>query len=542
MQELDGALRPIWTSSTDLFQALCSLQELTRIARALSSYSKVTLDSNETLHEIARICSRDLAAKILDKILALFNSRPRFQVDVRPTSLYTEYFLAFFNRGPADFGHYLYFYGLLDCASQLSSFLSNAELPPSFRSKLDKIITETTEPSYRWKAIEILLRDPEIRTLQARRIVEAATQNPNLTAELKSRLQAEVRVICEVLNEEDGITSPHSSILPNPEPPHTSLEEELSATDWMERPPRVFNISPNFKRLTLFPRQGLFFRKRFLSAGLSPDCVHMYSMSKREISVYRLDSLRRGHPVTPVFRTCVSESTLKKAVLSERFLVILKDGLEDSMDIYRYAQSEQPVGTVRFETTSNQHRWDSNCLAIHESSDRVWIAVGGRINQGGRISSSIKMYQIHITNQMLFFSRHDARFGQSEPNWLASDFPKMIAFGPQGGRLVCLTNKNTILVWLLSNNARPIEAPFRIAKKYALVSSLTSSLPLVTKPKSGYECRRNDLRDATPNTRDEHLRPVHNVPIPRAGHTEWRIFLHIARGVISSTCPSRARP
>lgn len=481
LRTLDGALRPIWTSPTDLFQALCGLQELTRITRALDCYGKVVIDSDQILHEIARKCSHDLAAKLLDKILALLNSRPKFLVEVRPTSVYTEYFLAFFNRGPADFGHYLYFYGLLDCASGLSSFLGNEELPLSFRAKLDKIIAETTEPSYRWKAIEVLLRDPGNRTLQARRIVDDATKNPKSTTGLRLQLKAEVRVICELLNEEDGVSSRRSSGVPGSEPPATPLEEELSPIDWLERPLRGFNFSPDVQRWTLFPRRGLFSRKHFLSAGLSPDCAHVYFLSEREVSVYRLDTLKGGRLEIPVFRVGVLGSTIKKAALSERFLVILKDGLIDAMDIYRYgdeAQSEQPVGAPRFETTSNQHRWDASCLAIHESSDRVWIAVGGRINQGGRISSSIKMYQIDVNGQNMFFSRHDAQFTRFEPNWLASDFLKMIAFGPQGGRLVCLTNKNTILVWLLSNNARPIEAPFRIAKEYALVSPLASRLPL----------------------------------------------------------------
>ncbi|MCJ1363298.1 hypothetical protein MMC16_002405 [Acarospora aff. strigata] len=156
LQKLEGALRPIWTSPADLFQALCSLQELTKVTTALAFYSKVIIVSNQNLHEVAAKCCRDLAAKILDKIHSLFKSHPRFPSDVRPTSLYMEYFLAFFNRGPADFGHYLYFYGLLDCASQLSSFLSYNELPLNFRLKLDKIILESTEPSYRWKAVSVL--------------------------------------------------------------------------------------------------------------------------------------------------------------------------------------------------------------------------------------------------------------------------------------------------------------------------------------------------------------------------------------------------
>ena len=107
------------------------------------------------------------------------------------------------------------------------------------------------------------------------------------------------------------------------------------------------------------------------------------------------------------------------------------------------------------------------------------------------------MYRIDSNGQM---TRHDADFNRSEPDWLASDFLKMISFGPHGRRLVCVTKRNRILVWLLSNNARPIEAPFAIVKDYSPVRTPELTYHWLLRISQGNECRRNDLRNIIPDT------------------------------------------
>ncbi|MCJ1380355.1 hypothetical protein MMC17_003458 [Xylographa soralifera] len=62
LRSLEEALRPLWTSQNDLLQALCSLQELTRVAAALTFYDKVS-DERNSLNS-----SHELAIRILRNI------------------------------------------------------------------------------------------------------------------------------------------------------------------------------------------------------------------------------------------------------------------------------------------------------------------------------------------------------------------------------------------------------------------------------------------------------------------------------------------
>ena len=162
-------------------------------------------------------------------------------------------------------------------------------------------------------------------------------QNRNTTSETRSRLQAEVRAICEILNGEDGFVSPPPSVAVLPGSIDIRFDEEMSPMDWMESPPRLFNISTDAQRSSLLPpHRWRVSRKSYMFTGLSPDCVHAYLLNKREISIHRLEPRATGPQKSPIFQRCTTESTFKKAAVSESFLAILKEGSVDSIDVYRY--------------------------------------------------------------------------------------------------------------------------------------------------------------------------------------------------------------
>ncbi|MCJ1380356.1 hypothetical protein MMC17_003459 [Xylographa soralifera] len=337
---------------------------------------------------------------------------------------------------------------------------------------MTSVAVRSCEPSFRWKALEILMRDCDPNNLRCSTIPDQIIRDdPRITPEIRNRLHVEAEVIYGALGEEFGfVPSPRSSIV---NIPSVQAPDLMSPGRWLESPQISPAISSDAQLLSIRIERGSgLHRIHFQSSGLSPDCEHVYYLSPDRVFVYRLGDLSASptgvvvlsrSPVGPV------GSSYRKASLSKRFLAVLKEGPVDSLEVMKYAgglQDETMVKSEIFEARSNEHRWHPNCVAIHESSGRVWVAVGGLTNLGDAMCGSIRMYRIDVTNTGMELSRHDAIFNRPRPDPLARDFLKMIAFDHRGERLVALTNNNTILVWLLSNNARPIGAPFSIAKNY----------------------------------------------------------------------------
>ena len=52
-----------------------------------------------------------------------------------------------------------YFYGILDCARQLSKVIEQDGLPLAFPALMTRIIVKAKEPRFRWKAVSFLRRD-----------------------------------------------------------------------------------------------------------------------------------------------------------------------------------------------------------------------------------------------------------------------------------------------------------------------------------------------------------------------------------------------
>ena len=413
--------------------------------------------------------------------------------------------------------------------SQLSGVLSSEKLSPDLSGTLLKIIARSQEASYRWKCMEILMRDPITRDTQLRRVPEAVAQrNPNMTKEAKSQLQAEIKVIYELLNEEDGVSlTPRSSVAG---PQAVAVEGELSPSEWIENCQDSFTIeAPAIK-------SSISVRANCHKAGLSPDGAYAYFIAKKDFYLYRLlgitstrsDDLVLHHGITK----SESGSEYKEAALSNSFLAVLKESQTDSLEVYKYGWHPQTCSSKAvepFEATSNEARWRADCLAIYESRDRVWIAVGGRSSQSNTISSTIRMYTIDIDGKKI--SKHDAYFHRTRPNPFTLDHVKSIAFGMNGRRLSCVTNNNRILVWLLSNNARPIQSPFQIAKTYMPemnAQGVTSASLFQTASLKPYIlCTTSPSTERSRNDGEwSYVSPIGPGPIkvpPQLDHNLWRL-------------------
>ena len=434
---------------------------------ALHAYGEAMASVDQVAYDNVQQCRDTMAAVIIGKIVSIINSPQGFQNDTGPRSVHLDYFVAFFNRGPNDLGRYFYQYGLLDCVSQLSGVLSSNSLSADLVDTLCRIMATSAVASYRWKCAEILMRDPITRRTQLDRLPEAvARYNPTMTAQAETRLRDEVKVIYELLNEEDGIFLTPTPTIPGPQ--DAAAVGNLSPSGWIESAQPSSTITARAQKHSVsLPRGSMFARARYHRAGLSPDGLYAYFATPKDLYLYRVPSSTGTRANDILLHLDTPRSEYREAVLSNSFLAVLHEGRTDSLEVYKYgshAQTYSLITTAPFEATSREPRWRTDCLAIHEARDRVWIAIGGRSSQNEIISSTIRMYRIDIDGQN--FSRHNAYFHRSRPNPFTSDYVKSIAFAPDGGRLVCVTNNNRILVWLLSNNARPIQPPFQIAKRY----------------------------------------------------------------------------
>jgi len=243
----------------------------------------------------------------------------------------------------------------------------------------------------------------------------------------------------------------------------------MSTEDWVEDPFCPFAISNEAQDFSIQLGNGRRSKRpQYKSAGFSPECTLAFLLSKGSICVHSFQSLAEVRPV-PVQDRVPKGLEYKEAVLSERLLAIITRQDIRVFELMSLTEGYRQVGVERFEADSaaRNNFWDPNCLALHEENDRAWISVGGRENHNGVFYGSIKIYRVDLGGSgPTTIVRHKANFNSPDPDALADDFPKTMDFSPDGLRLACVTNKNRVLTWLLSNDAQPIFSPFQIKKRY----------------------------------------------------------------------------
>jgi hypothetical protein len=472
------------------------LQELTRKTVALHLVAKVKKMSDridekgKVIASAALSTSLDLAAAILDQILAELKGHDQFETTIRRRSSLWDYFHVICDRGPPAMDTYFYLYGLLDCATQLSRILSYDQIKDEFKVKMMTIIRQSGEESYRWKAVsyhfpfmrntmtkltsrcwtkaEFLLADTRIRTSEVDQGLRQVLQ------ECQQKVPMVMDVLSDCFCEEESLPLPkrnNSSSLSQVGSFSSSGDTlvMMSPEDWIERPFDPFAISSEAQEFSVRLGDGRRSKKiRYQSAGLSPECTFAFLLSKVSIGVYSLQSLPLIRQV-PVQDRLPKDLEYKEAVLSERLLAIITRQDVRVFELTSLHDGYCQVGMERFEADSaaGTYFWDPNCLAIHQDKGWAWISVGGRENHNGIFYGSIKIYHVDLgSSRPTTIVRHIANFNSPDPDALANDFLKAMDFSPDGRRLACVTNKNRVLTWLLSNDARPSYPPFQIKKRY----------------------------------------------------------------------------
>ena len=102
--------------------------------------------SDDMRHGIAQFVSALL--ENVDEIFATYFEKP-------PSKLanYWHRYLAAFHKGPPGLDRSYYFYGLLDCAAQLSTFVHPDMLPIRLRRSLIRLVKSDKVAEFRWKAV-----------------------------------------------------------------------------------------------------------------------------------------------------------------------------------------------------------------------------------------------------------------------------------------------------------------------------------------------------------------------------------------------------
>jgi WD40 repeat protein len=251
--------------------------------------------------------------------------------------------------------------------------------------------------------------------------------------------------------------------------PSISSPDEIKSTEWMESedhfPPLEIKVASDCPRVIL--SKGTFKSNKCYSAGLSSNCHLVYFLREKDIMVYSLNDYPKVTEANIILKRSPSANEDYKdtrATLTNRFLAVLSRGKTNRLSIYEHDSLKAQGKDVGFEVLDT---WYPTCISMFEASNRTWVAIGGRSNRDGHI----RLYRIEDSHGKLCLKKHDAQFENYLPNALSNDWPKCIDFSPDGRRLICVTkNKNKVLVWFLSNNARPRQAPFEIMKSYEAVS------------------------------------------------------------------------
>ena len=286
-------------------------------------------------------------------------------------------------------------------------------------------------------------------------VLEEADQRNSRSSSEKRQLEIEINVISEWLHGDNNS-------LPSLQP--ITSTQSMDPGEWIETEARTPKVTHQVQSYQIpFPHGR---KPRFTVAGLSPACSHAYFLNKKQPLVYSLSNTSANPADKPVLRLDAEGVKYDAVAVSDKLVAILVEQTPTQKALQVVRLDGQEIGTHEFGTEGSEHKWNaSSLIAIHAAGDRTWIAVGGWVQKNRVPSGSIQIYCVDENAEPAAPERQSAAFTRTEPNPLESDFLKTLAFSSDGRRLVCATNNNRVLVWRLSNNARPQGAPFIFEKE-----------------------------------------------------------------------------
>ena len=250
----------------------------------------------------------------------------------------------------------------------------------------------------------------------------------------------------------------------------------LSA-DWEEPrwPEFLFTVKEPEYSLDLSTKSGGLWpkRHRYYSVGLSPNCKLAFVLGKHGLQIY---FLREPPNLCSEPRAKLSVELLKPfegevadAVLSNRYLVTLDRYKFDTFELGADGRLLDKHFSTALENQTNKSDWVPTCLAIFDDGSCAWVAVGFRVKKGLESGGDIKVYLIEASGITEEIGRYDKAFRSAIGNPLESEFIRRITFSPDGDRLACVTNNNTVLIWSWSHVTKSWRHPFKIQRDFSPV-------------------------------------------------------------------------
>lgn len=479
IREIIGGLNQlvhVWQKPQKKYQALCGLQEYTRLATCLCREAAIADESGELRTAAAAIVSA-LVDKV-DDMLAVEN--PNF-----PPELARRWHkaLAVISRGPPDLDQGYHYYGLLDCISQLSAVSDPQMMGEGLSNRVKDLIFDSVVPEFRWKAIEILFschctRGEQYRTLT--RYIEIRA-----TVETKANILEEMKLIQMHLESDEEeklrfrisrpLTRASQNHSQNPVPPSDELDDDFgispmpsnsgippfqdthtSYTSWRES---ALTRSTTKNSTTFSLRSVRKFSNNYHSAGLLDGCQHALFYNDSEISVYQLGDLRTkttSPSFSMIFTKQFKNSEIIRNVSSSQAFVII---VTNKRLLVFKIDADGPIDTIL------HGDWDPSGLVCHESKTHLVVFLGqSQRNEANKYNGQIKVYRYRMDGQA-------SKLPVFALNMPANDCPKRVSFDKHSQILTCITRiENRLLVWILNDDFLSSSEPFEFFKnKYTAV-------------------------------------------------------------------------
>ncbi|KAL2047571.1 hypothetical protein N7G274_000612 [Stereocaulon virgatum] len=464
------------------YESLCGLQEYTRLAVSMAQESNLE-PGKPQLRKAATV----LVSALLSKLEIILVKEDEFN----PPKLGGQWprVLATCQLGPPHLDRGWYFWGVLDCASQLTSLIDPRTLGSGISKKSERLLFESKTSEYRWKAIEILLSSAHTREQQYEQLKEQLNQSLNADATklqhkvIQETMQA-ADIIREQLNSDEraGLRFCLSPVLADESPlnrqhtwsSHDYFGSDLRLTDigsntsfssgqtssssspntntclsqssWHEEDFAKSRVQQAQNFSIQFPSKGI--RKTTHtphSAGLSEDCKNAFFYDDTEISVFRLSGLEstlsKVSAFPSIFRKEYKDECILSVAATINFVFVITNKRMVTIGI-----SKQYKG-LEIDSTLHGAGWDPSGLACYECYGQLVVLLGQfRGNHDSGFKGRIKLFKCKIDDR----TRPEYYFTIPLPE---HDWPKLISYEAERKVLACVTGiHNRVLAWQIKDD------------------------------------------------------------------------------------------
>jgi WD40 repeat protein len=191
--------------------------------------------------------------------------------------------------------------------------------------------------------------------------------------------------------------------------------------------------------------------------------VHIYSLSEPPTLCAELRAELNVELLKP------SKGEVVDAVLSDRYFATVDRYKLDTFELDADGRLLDKHFSTALENQANGSNWVPTCLTIFDDGGScTWVAVGFRVKKGLGNGGDIKVYRIEASG-ITEIGRYDEAIRSTIAKPLEAEFIRRIAFSPDGDRLACVTNNNTVLIWSWLQRGKSWWPPFEIRRDFSPV-------------------------------------------------------------------------